>query len=104
MSSIKKPKPTNQSTGESKEKKNQPYIRLTYVDPSARPVRKGERLLRWREVKPRVGICRSYVDLLISQGKFPAPVRVVGGRACAWVDSEIDVWVNEQIANRKKTG
>ncbi|MCY4048918.1 MAG: AlpA family phage regulatory protein [Hyphomicrobiales bacterium] len=61
-----------------------------------------ERLLRWRHVQPRVGICRSYADLLVGQGKFPAPIKLLGGRASAWVESEINAWVKEQIANRKK--
>ena len=63
-----------------------------------------ERLLRWRQVQPRVGICRSHVHALVREGKFPAPVKLLGGRASAWVESEINAWINEQIANRKKTG
>ena len=59
-----------------------------------------ERLLRWRQVQPRVGICRSYAHYLIKEGKFPAPVKLLGGRASAWVESEINAWVNGQIANR----
>ena len=91
--------------------KKQPYIKFVYVDPNVKPehredkhLSKKERLLRWRDVRSRVGICRSYVHALVREGKFPKPVKIIGRRACAWVESEIDAWVNEQITNRKKTG
>ena len=109
MSHVNDPKPTNPSTREGKMTKKQPYIKFVYVDPNVKPERKKdkdlskENLLRWRDVKPRVGICRSYVHALVREGKFPEPVKVIGRRASAWVESEINAWVNEQIANRKKT-
>ena len=61
-----------------------------------------ERLLRWKQVQPRVGICRSYAHYLGKQGKFPKPIKLLGGKVTAWVESEINAWVNEQIASRSK--
>ncbi len=58
---------------------------------------KGERLLRWRDVEPRVGICRSHAHNLIKQGKFPAPIKITGARASAWLESEIDAWIMERV-------
>lgn len=53
-----------------------------------------DQLLRWSEVKPRVGLSRSYIHQLISKGLFPKPVKLVpGGRASAWRLSEINEWI-----------
>ena len=60
----------------------------------------GERLLRWKQVQYRVGICRSYARYLIKQGKFPAPIKLLGRKISVWVESEIDAWIDEQIASR----
>ena len=59
-----------------------------------------ERLLRWKHVQPRVGICRSYAHRLAKQGKFLAPIKLLGGKVAAWVESEVSAWVDEQIASR----
>lgn len=57
----------------------------------------SERLLRWPEVKHRVGISRSQVHLLVKQGKFPAPCKL-GLRASAWLESSIDQWISERVS------
>ena len=61
-----------------------------------------ERLLRWKQVQPRVGICRSYAHYLAKAGKFPAPIKLLGGKATAWVESEVDAWVQKQITDREQ--
>lgn len=56
-----------------------------------------ERLLRWKQVQPLVGICRSHAHQLVSKGLFPKPVKLVpGGRASAWKLSEINLWIEER--------
>ncbi len=58
-----------------------------------------DRLLRWRDVEPIVGICRSHAHQLIAKGLFPKPRKLVpGGRASAWPESEIHEWVQQRVA------
>jgi prophage regulatory protein len=47
-------------------------------------------------VKARTGLSRSSIYLKVSQGKFPKPVNL-GGRAVAWIDSEITEWINQRV-------
>ena len=53
-------------------------------------------LSRLPKVKERVGYCRATIYSLVAQGKFPAPISL-GGRAVAWIDSEITEWINERV-------
>lgn len=48
----------------------------------------------WR----RAGISRSHAYELISQGRFPRPVKV--GRASRFVAAEIDAWIEARVADR----
>ncbi len=54
-------------------------------------------ILRLPAVLKRTGLSRSTVYLMISKGSFPAPVSL-GERAVGWIESEIDLWVDEKIA------
>ena len=56
-----------------------------------------ERLIRWPEVKQRIGYSRSQIHLLIKQGTFPAPVKF-GARASAWAQSPIAEWISGRVA------
>ena len=56
------------------------------------------RLIRWPEVHSLVGLGRSHVHQLAAKGLFPKPRKLIpGGRASAWVESEILSWVNQRI-------
>jgi prophage regulatory protein len=52
-------------------------------------------------VKSKVGLETSQIYQLVAAGKFPAPVPI-GARAVAWVEDEIDAWIDERIAERAK--
>lgn len=56
-------------------------------------------ILRLPEVKSRTGLSRSSIYLRISNSVFPKPISL-GGRSVGWIESEIEDWVSEQIANR----
>ena len=57
----------------------------------------AETLLRLPQVMAKSGLCRSAV---YAHPSFPKPVKI-GGRATAWVESEIDAWIDATIkANR----
>ena len=61
-----------------------------------------ERILRWPEVQERAGICRSHVHQLISKGQFPAQIRLTAnGRASGWLESEIEAWLENRIAQSR---
>lgn len=51
------------------------------------------RYLRLPDVIARTGIARSTIYLMIQQGEFPKQTRI-GGRAIAWLESEIIEWIN----------
>ena len=64
------------------------------------PYPQSEKLLRWPDVQPRVGICRSHAHDLANRGLFPAPIKL-SARCSAWVESQIDSWIAERIAQGK---
>ena len=60
------------------------------------------RFLRLPEVIQISGYRRTSIYELIKAGKFPAPVHL-GPRAVAWLDSEVEVWMQERIDARDQT-
>ncbi|GGG72004.1 helix-turn-helix transcriptional regulator [Edaphobacter dinghuensis] len=57
----------------------------------------GETLLRLPDVMGRTGLSRSAV--YASEG-FPKPVKI-GGRAVAWLQSEVEAWIAETIRTNR---
>lgn len=57
------------------------------------------RLIRLKEVMVMTGLSRSGVYKYISEERFPANVPL-GGRAVAWVESEVQDWIVEVIGRR----
>ncbi|MBC3249395.1 AlpA family transcriptional regulator [Serratia fonticola] len=58
-------------------------------------------LIRLPDVQRRTGYSKAWIYRLMSQGKFPTSVKI-GSRAIAFVESEIDEWVNQRIAESRK--
>lgn len=58
-------------------------------------------LIRFSEVQRRTGYSKAWIYRLMSHGKFPKSVKI-GTRAIAFVESEIDQWINERIAESRK--
>ena len=58
------------------------------------------RFLRLPEVLERTGLSRSTIYLRLEQGLFPKPVSL-GGRAVGWIESEVDEWIGERIAESR---
>ena len=58
-------------------------------------------LIRLSEVQRRTGYSKAWIYRLMSHGKFPKSVKI-GIRAIAFVESEIDEWINERIAESRK--
>lgn len=59
------------------------------------------RLIRLSEVMNKTGFCKAWIYRLISQNRFPQPVKI-GIRAIAFIESEIDEWIQLTIENSRK--
>lgn len=57
------------------------------------------KLIRLKQVMECTGLARSTVYKFIAEGDFPKPVKL-GVRVAAWVESEINDWVNARISQR----
>lgn len=62
----------------------------------------GKRLLRRREVELKTGKSRAGIYADIRAGIFPAPVPI-GLNSVAWLESEVDQWIVDRLANRKQS-
>ncbi|HHU6394822.1 helix-turn-helix transcriptional regulator [Klebsiella pneumoniae] len=60
-------------------------------------VSNSKRLIRLQEVLNRTGLCKAWIYRLISRNEFPAQVKL-GGRAIAFLESDIDKWIDEKIS------
>ena len=57
------------------------------------------RFLRLRDVINRVGMKKSSIYALMKKGEFPKQIKL-SARSSAWVESEIDEWVDSRVAAR----
>ena len=55
------------------------------------------KVLRRKDVEAVVGLSRSTIYHLISEGLFPAPIKL-GKRAVGWKVSDIETWVNDRTS------
>ncbi|MEE3663205.1 AlpA family transcriptional regulator [Brenneria sp. g21c3] len=60
------------------------------------------RLIRLPEVLKRVGLSRARMYGLINAGLFPKQVRI-GLRSVAFIESEIEAWMDSVIAARNES-
>lgn len=57
------------------------------------------RLIRLNEVITKTGLSRSRIYQYINEDKFPGNVSL-GGRSVAWVESEVEKWIENTIGQR----
>lgn len=62
-----------------------------------------KKLMKLPTVLTRVAISRSKLYAKVKEGTFPAPISL-GARAVAWVEEEVDEWVNSLIQASRKSG
>jgi len=55
------------------------------------------RILRRPEVEARTGLSRSTIYLKIAQGSFPKAISL-GPRAVGWLATEVEAWLQQQVA------
>jgi prophage regulatory protein len=59
------------------------------------------RLYRHKEMLQFVALKKTQLAELIREGKFPKPIQLTdGGRAIAWLESDLIAWQNGRIAAR----
>ena len=57
-------------------------------------------LIRLPRVKAKSGLGRSSIYAGVRAGTFPEPVSI-GPRASAWVESEVDAWIEQRIKDSR---
>lgn len=63
-------------------------------------VRKTQALIRLPEVQRRTGYSKAWIYRLMSQKRFPSAVKI-GVRSIAFIESEIDEWIDQRIAESR---
>lgn len=58
------------------------------------------RLIRIGEVTQRVGLCKASIYNRMNAGEFPSSCHLGGGRV-AWLESDIDEWIEARVGNRQ---
>jgi len=61
-----------------------------------------KRFIRIQEVIERTGLCKAWIYRLISRNEFPAQIKL-GERAIAFIESDIDEWIEEKIYLSRNT-
>lgn len=60
----------------------------------------AQSLIRLPEVQRRTGYSKAWIYRLISQKRFPSSVKI-GARSIAFVESEVNEWINQRIAESR---
>ena len=53
------------------------------------------RILRRQQVERQIGLSRSSIYQMMSDGTFPLPIKL-GKRAVGWAQSDIDEWLSNR--------
>ncbi|HBQ6156093.1 helix-turn-helix transcriptional regulator [Klebsiella grimontii] len=60
----------------------------------------SKRLIRISEVISKTGFSKAWIYRLISQKRFPSAIKT-GSRAIAFLESEVDDWINERVSQSR---
>lgn len=61
-----------------------------------------EKLLRIRDVCEMVGFGQTIVYEWVKDGIFPEPIRVHGKNSQRWLQSEVQQWIQDQVASNRE--
>lgn len=64
---------------------------------------KNYKVIRRPEVEALTGLKRSSIYAKMAEGTFPKPVNL-GIRAVGWIESEVEEWLKNRIAESRKGG
>ncbi|CAB1215887.1 putative prophage regulatory protein [Klebsiella pneumoniae] len=59
----------------------------------------SHQLLRLKQVQIKTGLKRSQIYVYMKNGTFPRSIKI-GPTSVAWLESEIDEWINLKLASR----
>ena len=62
----------------------------------------NQRLIRRKEVQAKTGLGASSIYALMKTGEFPQCLNL-SERRVAWIESDIDAWIAERVANHRAT-
>jgi prophage regulatory protein len=68
---------------------------ISTTEPALSPAPE-RRLLRLPEVRQKVGLSRSAIYKLISEGQFPRQISI-GPRSVAWCQQDLERWIEERL-------
>lgn len=77
--------------------------RVKSEQPMEQGANKPIRFLRLPEVEARTGLARATIYVRMAEGTFPKSVSL-GGRAVGWIETEINEWGRERIADSRSGG
>jgi prophage regulatory protein len=61
-----------------------------------------DRIIKLSELKEIVGLARSTIYRMSSEGKFPKPIKL-SERSSGWLESEVEQWIEERISISRKS-
>jgi prophage regulatory protein len=62
----------------------------------------NQRLIRRKEVQTKTGLGASSIYAMMKNGEFPQCLNL-SERRVAWIESEVDAWIANRIAQHKAT-
>ena len=68
----------------------------------ANPTTSQIRFIRKREVMHLTGLPSSTIYDLMARSLFPQSIKLAGGKAVAWLESDIDQWQKQCLANQAR--
>ncbi|EGY6543077.1 AlpA family transcriptional regulator [Escherichia coli] len=60
----------------------------------------SQSFIRLSEVQRRTGYSKAWIYRLIKERRFPQSVKI-GSRSIAFIESEIEEWINQRIAESR---
>ena len=60
--------------------------------------------IRKREVMRRTGLSSTGIYDLMARDLFPKSIKLAGGKAVAWLESDIEQWQQQCLANQVQGG
>lgn len=62
------------------------------------------RFIRKKEVMSRTGLTSSSIYDLMARDLFPKSIKLAGGKAVAWLESDVVQWQQQCLANQVQGG
>lgn len=60
----------------------------------------SQSFIRLSEVMRRTGYSKAWIYRLLKEQRFPASIKI-GSRSIAFIESEVDEWINQRIAESR---